>query len=186
MIPLLIVSAMLCLSLGGWDLPSYDFDILVIVPTVDMAASTSSTKMQSVPKQSWQKSEELLAAVELARRSLSQLCLPFNLSVRELRTDCTSADLQIVRKLIEADRRITIAVVGYFCKKVSRVLRITSPDRLGLVQIALNARANVDKNNWQYHQMLPSTRVYAEALAQFMTHVGWTRIAVASTQTPNS
>ena len=187
MISLLIVSAMLCLSLGGWDLPSYDFNILVIVPTGDTAASTSTTETQSPPKQSWQQSEELLAAVELARRSLSQLCLPFNLSVRELRTDCTSADLQIVRELIEADRRIIIAVVGYFCKKVSRVLRITSPDRLGLVQIALNARADVDKNNnWQYYHMLPSTRAYAEVLAQFMTHVGWTRIAVASTQTPNS
>ena len=176
--------AMLYLSLA-WGPPSYDFNVLVMVPSVD--ATSSSTETQSPPKQSWQKSEELLAAVELARHSLSQLCLPFNLSLTELRTDCTSADLRIVRELTAADRTITVAVIGYFCKRLSHLLKITSPGRLGLVQIALNTHSEADyKTNYLYHEMLPSTRVYAEALTQFMTHVGWTRIAVAFTQTQNS
>ena len=34
--------------------------------------------------------------------------------------------------------------------------------------------------------MLPSTRVYAEALIQFMAHVEWTRIAIVYSQTPIS
>ena len=179
---ILIFLAMLHLLLA-WDPPSYNFNILVVVPGVD--TTSSNTNIQSPPEQSWQKSEELFAAAEHARRSVSQLCLPFSFSMTELRTDCTSADLQIVRELTAADGRITVAVIGYFTKKVSRALRITSPDRLGLVQIALNTHANEDKKNWLY-QMLPSTRVYAEALTQFITHVGWTRIAVAFTQTQNS
>ena len=145
---------MLYLSLAQ-DPSSYDFNVLVIVPSA--TAPSTMTKMQSAPKQSWQKIEELLAAADLARWSISQLGLPFNLSVTQLRTDCTSTDWQIVRELIAADRRITIAVIGYFCKKISGVLRIISPDRLGLVQIALNTHTDADQNNWQYYQMLPST-----------------------------
>ena len=119
-------------------------------------------------------------------RNYWQLCLPFNLSVTELRTDCTSADVEIVRELTAADGRITVAVIGYFCKTVSRVLSITSPERLGLVKISLNSHADMDKANSQYYRMLPSTSVYAEALSQLMARVKWTRIAVVLTQAPNS
>ena len=161
----------------AWDTTSYDFIILVIVPSVLHDTPSSSTKMPSKNRQSWQKSEELLTAAEFACRSVNRLNFPFNFSVTKLRKDCKSAETQIVRELTAADERITVAVAGYFCKQVSHVLRITSPHRLGLIQIALNPHAGVDKNNWQY-KMLPSTRVYAEALAQFMAHVGWIRIAM--------
>ena len=180
----LILLSLLYASVA-WDTTSYDFNILVIVPSVLHDTTSSSTKLPSINRQSWQKSEELLTAAEFARRSVNRLNFPFNFSVTELRTDCKSAEMQIVRELTAADGRITVAVIGYFCKQVSRVLRITSPDRLGLIQIALNPHTSVDKNNWRY-KMLPSTRVYAEALAQFMAHVGWTQIAIVYSQTPIS
>ena len=109
----LIIFALLCVSLA-LNPPSYNFNILVIVPSVDTTGS--GTKMQSLPEQSWEKNEELLVGAELARHSVNQFRSPFNLSVTELRTDCASTDSQIdlVRELTAADGRITVAVIGYF------------------------------------------------------------------------
>ena len=44
----------------------------------------------------------------------------------------------------------------------------------------------MSRGHARYYQMLPSTLAYAEALAQFMTHVGWTRMAFAFNENQNS
>ena len=112
---LIILPALLYASLA-WDPPSYNFNILVIVPNTSVDTTVSGTTIQPLLEQSWQKSEELLVGAELALHSIDQLRSLFNLSVTELRTDCTSTDWRIVRELIAADGRITVAVIGYFCK----------------------------------------------------------------------
>lgn len=159
-----------------------DFNLLVILPsTADSNRGNYDDGIQS--------SEELIDA-ELARQSLKELCLPFALSVTELRTDCNSAELslvQLVRELTAAESKTTVAVTGSFCKIFSsELIGIAGRERLGLVQIALNTFLPVVEQDSQFYQMLPSTLTYAEALTQFMTHVGWTRIAVAFSQTRNN
>ena len=174
---LLVLSALAVSTSLAWDPFSSDYSILVIVPTTNGAMA----------KQSWEKTEELLVGANLAKRSADRLCLPFRLSMTEIRTDCSSPAplllLQLVRELIAVDRGTTIAVTGFICRKISRhLIGLTSQDHLGLVQIAINTFLPVNETQQQhYHRLFPSSLVYAEALAQFMQHVGWTRVAIAYT-----
>ena len=169
-----------------------DFNLLLILPN-----NTNGDHNNGIqpPKQSWQNDQELLTGAELARlRVLNQPYLPFNISVTALWTDCSSVQLslvQLVRELTAPGyNKTTVAVVGWFCKTIStELIGIADNERLGLIQIALNTflpvPSEVDLDS-QYYQMLPSAVAYAEALAQFMTHVDWVRIAFVFPQAQSS
>lgn len=161
-------------------LEKIDYRILVFIP----AANTDDT---ATAAQSWQRSEEILSGAEQALQSLNHLCFPFTVSITPLRIDCSSSELslvQLVRELTAENKSIVAAVVGLFCRSsVNEFVGISTQERLGLVQIALNGflpmRSLKEQNSTQhFHQIFPSSLVYAEALAQFMEHAGWSRIAV--------
>ena len=184
---LLILSGVVSLS-QSWDRPTttLDFNLLLILPN-----NTNGVHNKYGAKQSWQ---ELLTDEELARLYvINQLYLPFNISVNALWTDCSSVQLsllQLVSELTAPGNKITVAVVGWFCKTISTdLIGIADNERLGLIQIALNTflpvHSKVDLDS-QYYQMLPSVGAYTEALAQLMSHVGWVRIVIVFLQTPTS
>ena len=159
------------------------YEVLVIVPHTDKHGSQSSLQ-----------DGDILEGVNLAEQSLSGLNLPFNLSIKQLRVSCVSADItslvQLVRELTTNEARLTVAILGFFCKKTLDYLELIgvgSRDRLGLVGIAINAflPAPVGSSRPLYYQMLPSSLTYAEALSQFTEWSGWTRVGVAFTQNQN-
>ena len=193
-VALLFLSAIITLPLAlcGAPLPSLQFNLLLVLPDATAAANNASGS-QFPPKQSWQIRDEVLSGAEIALRDINE-ALPFQLTVTELPTESCSSPLalvQFVRKLTSTaggGNVTNVAVIGAFCKAVFReLIGIASHERIGLTQIALTTSpAAVDGRNSLHYQMLPSMTTYAEALADFMTHVGWTRIAVVIGQTQDA
>ena len=193
-IALLILSAIITLPLALWGapLPSLQFNLLLVLPD-DTAAANAASGSQFPPKQSWQIRDEVLPGAEIALRDINEK-MPFQLTVTELPTESCSSPLalvQFVRQLTSTaggGNVTNVAVIGAFCKAVFReLIGIASHERIGLTQIALTTSpAAVDGRNSLHYQMLPSMTTYAEALADFMTHVGWTRIAVVIGQTQDA
>ena len=191
---MLFLSAIITLPLAlcGAPLPSLQFNLLLVLPDATVAANNASGS-QFPPKQSWQIRDEVLSGAEIALRDINE-ALPFQLTVTELPTESCSSPLalvQFVRKLTSTaggGNVTNVAVIGAFCKAVFReLIGIASHERIGLTQIALTTSpAAVDGRNSLHYQMLPSMTTYAEALADFMTHVGWTRIAVVIGQTQDA
>ena len=177
---LVVVLSLVCDPLSG---ESADYNLLVVLPEVD----------GTVVQQSWQNIEQLLLGVELAKQSIRELDLPFTLRVRDTRIDCSSLysgyDLlvEFVREVTAFDSRTNVAVaIRLFCGKRSYELKgLINGERFGLVEIVLNSGLSLTKMQNFYHAF-PSILAYAEALAQFMQHVGWTRIAVIYTEPLNS
>ena len=169
--------------------PSLHFNILLILPNAT-AAATDSTGALLSPEESWQNGDEVLPGAEIALRDINEE-LAFQLTVTELSIEFCSSPLalvQFVRQLTSSaggENATTVAVIGAFCKEVFyELIGIASHERIGLTQIALTTSpAAVDGRNSLHYQMLPSIATYAEALAQFMVHVGWTRIGVVFAQT---
>ena len=164
---------------------TFHFDVLVVVPCNSTTDDGTSISKSSVLRQSWQESEEILASAHQALQDLNQQCFPFRLSVTQLRTDCRQAQvslMEMVRELTTPDRT-TVAVAGVFCRAIlDKLLGITKHQRLGVVRIALNPflpETNKELQNY-YYQVFPSSLGYAELLAQFMQHVGWTHVAVVT------
>ena len=178
--PVLLLS-LACDRLSG---ESADYHLLVALPEVD----------GRVAQQSWQNNQQISNVVERAKQSVQQLDLPFTLSVADdiIRTDCSSSTAvsnfleEYVREVLTAfdSGKILAGVIGIFCRRISDELKgISDTQRLGLAQIALNTFQPDNMNKEQnYYQVFPSSLAYADALAQFMQHVGWTRIAVVHTQ----
>ena len=181
-------------SLWG-AMPPLHFNILLVLPnataaTTDMNQATTGAQSPPKPKQSWQNSDDVLPSAEIALRDINET-LPFQLTVTDLSIESCSSPLalvQFVRQLTSSaggENATTVAVIGAFCKEVfNELIGIASHKRIGLTQIALTTSpAAVDGRNSLHYQMLPSIATYAEALAQFMVHVGWTRIGVVFAKT---
>ena len=194
-IGLCLVSLIALIIFTPPSLSSLHFNLLLVLPNAT-AASTEVNQVsmgaQLRPKQSWQNSDEVLPGAEIALRDINEVyILQFQLTVTELRTESCSSELALIRLVRQltstagGGNAITVAVIGAFCKEVFyELIGIASHERIGLTQIALTTSpAAVDGRNSQHYQMLPSMTTYAEALAQFMVHVGWTRIGVVFAQT---
>ena len=149
----LVATVSLSLCCLAWD---PDFNILVIVPSAKRKSPSNG---------------EILVM-----ESVRQLRLPFRLRITELPMDCDPSELsrvQLVQELTAVTKeRMTVAVIGLFCKKIATQLNgIANQERLGILRIALDTFLPVMKGDEAlYHIMLPSTLTYAEALAQFMVH----------------
>ena len=158
------------------------YEVLVIVPVTGDPDTQSSLQ------------EDMLKGVNLAKDSLSSVCFPFDLSIKELRVDCSSEGtplVQLVRELTTNDDRLTLAVLGYFCEKTFHDLELIgagSPDHVGVVQVAVNQFLPVSEtlSRPYYYHMLPSSLALAEALSQFTEWAGWSRVGVAFTELHNS
>ena len=170
------------------DCISPEYNILVVIPDVGEALEASV-----------ENGDGILAGAELAERRLHQLHLPFTLNVRKLVTDCRLESSQpslvrLARELLTDNDAgsLTVAVVGFFCKRTLHELELIGvgrQDRLGLVQISVNTLLPVSVDNSRqphFFQVFPSSLAYAEALSQFMEHVGWTRVGIAFTEQQKS
>ena len=157
-----------------------NFDILVSVPgnsTTDDGTLTAPTL-----RQSWQNGEELLSSAVIAITDLNQQRFPFNISVNQLQTDCRSTYVPLVQTIREltAPDKLTIAVVGVFCKPtLHELLGITEGGRLGVVRVALNPFLP-DTEQINYYQVFPTSTEYAEALGKFIGYVRWTQIVIVT------
>ena len=162
---------------------TYNFDILVTVPL----NSTTDDGIPTAPalRQSWQEGEAMLKSAQLALQNLNQQCFPLQMSVTQLQTDCSLARVplvEMVRELV-APGKITIAVVGVFCRPIlHELLGITEHDRLGVVTIGLNPfPPETEKEEQNYsHEVSVSSLEYVEALSQFVQRVSWAQIAVVT------
>ena len=174
---LLILPHLICCDKS--NLPT--FQVIIILPNITVDSDPL--------RQSWQSGDQLMRGAISAVDDIHQ-CFPFQINVAELITDtCSSHSSQLtrfVKYLVEnQDQRITIAVVGVFCKDnfmvFSRIAR-----KIGLIQISCAVSPLVKNKTSRHYNMLPSTSAYADAMIQFMTHSGWTRIAVVYTLTSNA
>ena len=178
----------LALAVSFTDCITPEYNILVVIPDVGEALEASV-----------ENGDGILAGAELAERRLHQLHLPFTLNVRKLVTDCRLESSQpslvrLARELLTDNdaRSLTVAVVGFFCKRTLHELELIGvgrQDRLGLVQISVNTLLPVSVDNSRrphFLQVFPSSLAYAEALSQFMEHVGWTRVGIAFTEQQKS
>ena len=179
---------LLALVVSFTDCITPEYNILVVIPDVGEALETSV-----------ENGDGILAGAELAERRLHQLHLPFTLNVRKLVTDCRLESSQpslvrLARELLTDNDAgsLTVAVVGFFCKRTLHELELIGvgrQDRLGLVQISVNTLLPVSVDNSRrphFFQVFPSSLAYAEALSQFMEHVGWTRVGIAFTEQQKS
>ena len=173
----LLVFVALVLSSSLARQPQYE--VLVILP--DARVSEWSVE-----------SGDLQHAIQLAQQSVYSLSFPFDFTVKTLEVDSSSVSLaQLVHELIHNEERLTVAVVGFFCKRTLQELELIGVggrERLGLVQISVNTFLPVAGGSSRpyYYQMFPSSLAYAEALTQLMEHVGWTRVGVAFTEHQDS
>ena len=181
MIPHLI----LLLGAASFSLQTITFDVLVVAPRTS-TTDDDATQLRdgaAALRQSWLESQEILEGAQLGLMSLNQRCFPFRLSLTTVQTDCSSAHgslVQVIRELTSPDK-VTVAVLGIFCKQLLRQLPgITQQERLGVVTVALNPSLPEMTAREHYYQAFPSAAAYAETLAQFMKHVQWTRIAVVT------
>ena len=138
------------------------------------------------PRQSWQNGWEVLPGADLAEEDITQH-FKFNMSTTTIFiTDTCTSQLPLVdfvkELTVSQEEKITVAVIGLFCKDVFQELSGIA-ERFGLIQISCAISPPITDQNSLHYQMLPSTAAYAEALAQFMTHTGWTKIGVVYTQT---
>ena len=183
-----ITMIVLALVVSFTDCITPEYNILVVIPGVGEALEASV-----------ENGDGILAGAELAERRLHQLHLPFTLNVRKLVTDCRLESSQpslvrLARELLTENdaRSLTVAVVGFFCKRTLHELELIGvgrQDRLGLVQIPVNTLLPVSLDNSRrphFFQVFPSSLAYAEALSQFMEHVGWTRVGIAFTEQQKS
>ena len=175
---------LLALAVSFTDCITPEYNILVVIPDVGKALEASV-----------ENGDGILAGAELAERRLHQLHLLFTLNVRKLVTDCRLESSQpslvrLARELLTDNdaRSLTVAVVGFFCKRTLHELELIGvgrQDRLGLVQISVNTLLPVSVDNSRrphFFQVFPSSLAYAEALSQFMEHVDWTRVGIAFTE----
>ena len=159
------------------------FQVIIVLPNVTVDSEPL--------RQSWQNGDQVLHGATSALDDIHQ-GFPFQINVAELITDtCSSHASQLtrfVKYLIEnLDQRITIAVVGVVCKDAFMELsRLARHRDIGLIQISCGVSPLIEEQNSMHYNMLPSISAYADAMIQFMTHSGWTRIAVVYTQTSNA
>ena len=159
---------------------TFSFDILVTVP----ANSTTDDGIQTAPilRQSWQNGEEILSSANRALHNLHHQCFPFNISVTQLRTDCKLTHGPLVQTIqqLTSPERLTIAVLGVFCKPIlHELLGITERGHLGLETIALTPFLPERKQS-NYHQVFPTSREYAQILAEFIVYVRWSQIVIVT------
>ena len=179
---------LLALAVSFTDCITPEYNILVVIPDVGEALEASV-----------ENGDGILSGAEFAERRLHQLHLPFTLNVRKLVTDCRLESSQpslvrLARELLTDNDAgsLTVAVVGFFCKRTLHELELIGvgrQDRLGLVQISVNTLLPVSVDNSRrphFFQVFPSSLAYAEALSQFMEHVGWTRVGIAFTEQQKS
>ena len=178
MVLLVLFAFAVKLSLAGQpSLPQYQ--ILLVIPEAGLS------------EWSWE-GGAVLDIVELAQQTVQNLSFKFDLSVKTLEVDCTSLILaQLVQELITSGDSLTVAVVGFYCKKTLQELELIgvgSRDHLGLVQISVNTflPETMGSSRPYYYQMFPSSLAYAEALSHFMNHVGWTRLGIAFAENQDS
>ena len=176
---LLILPQLICCDRG--NLPT--FQVIIVLPNVTVDSEPL--------RQSWQNGDQMLHGATSALDDIRQR-FPFQINVAELITDtCSSHASQLtrfVKYLIEnLDQRITIAVVGVVCKDAFMELsRLARHRDIGLIQISCAVSPLIEEQNSMHYNMLPSISAYADAMVQFMTHSGWTRIALVYTQTSNA
>ena len=174
---LLILPQLICCDKS--NLPT--FQVIIILPNITVDSDPL--------RQSWQNGDQLMRGAISAVDDIYQY-FPFQINVAELIMDtCSSHSSQLTRfveYLVEnQDQTITIAVVGVFCKDnfmvLSRIAR-----KVGLIQISCAVSPLIKKQTSRHYSMLPSISTYADAMVQFITHSGWTRIAVVYTLTSSA
>ena len=156
------------------------FRVILVLPNIT----------ESEPqRQSWHNGWEVVPGAVSAEEIITQH-FKFNMSTRRIFvTDTCTSQLplvEFVKELTDSqEETITVAMIGLFCKDVFLELSGIA-ERFGLVQISCAISPPITDQNSLHYQMLPSTAVYAEALTQFMTHTGWTKIGVVYTQTSDA
>ena len=177
---LLILPQLICCD--GGNLPKFEFQVIIVLPNITFDSEPL--------RQSWEKVDEVLHGATAAVDDIHQR-FQFQINVAELITDSCSSHVpqltRFVKYLIENQyQRITVAVVGVVCKDTFKeISRLARHRAIGLIQISCAVSPLIQKQNSMHYNMLPSTAAYADAMVQFMTHFGWTRIAVIYTQTSN-
>ena len=177
---MLLILPQLILCYGS-NLPM--FQVIVILPNVTVDSEPL--------RQSWQNGDQVLRGATSAVDDIHQR-FPFQINVAELITEsCSSHSSQLtqfVRYLTEnQDQGPTIAVVGVVCKDIFMELsRLARHRDIGLIQISCAVSPLIKEEHSMHYNMLPSTSTYADAMVQFITHSGWTRIAVVYTLTSSA
>ena len=158
------------------------------MPTFQVIIVLPNFTVDSEPlRQSWQNGDQVLYGATSAVDDIHQR-FPFQINVAELTTDSCGSHVSQLTRFVKylIEQRITIAVVGVVCKDTFKELsRLARHRDIGLIQISC-AVSLIEEQNSMHYNMLPSTSAYADAMVQFMTHSGWTRIAVVYTQTCNA
>ena len=176
---LLILPQLICCDKG--NLPT--FRMIIVLPNI--------TADSDPLRQSWQNGDQVLRGATSAVDDIHQR-FPFQINVAELITEsCSSQSSQLtqfVRYLTEnQDQGLTIAVVGVVCKYIFMELsRLARHRDIGLIQISCAVSPLIKEEHSMHYNMLPSTSTYADAMVQFITHSGWTRIAVVYTLTSSA
>ena len=154
--------------------------VLAVVPTVDRVDDANL-----LPK--WEQGEEILPGAYLAASEIGKLFSGYRLEiipVRVPRCDLNEGIVPFVEELTLKENNI-IGIVGYFCHNIAQHFsEMIKRNKANVVQISATS---LDKDSVPHIQygILPISESTARALVQLILRLGWSKIAVISSQNTN-
>ena len=154
--------------------------VLAVVPNVEGVDDANL-----LPK--WEQGEEILPGAYLAASEIGKLFSGYRLEVipvRVPRCDLNEGIVPFVEELTSKENNI-IGIVGYFCHNIAQHFsEMIKHNKTNVVQISATS---LDKDSVPHIQygILPISESTAMALVQLILRLGWSKVAVLSSQNTN-
>ena len=154
--------------------------ILAVVPIVDGMDDTSL-----LPK--WERGEDILPGAYSAANEIGKSLSGHRLEVipiRVQRCDLNEGIVPFIEELTSKENNI-IGIVGYFCHNIAQHFsEIIERSKINVVQISATSQGRDSAPHIQ-HGILPVSESTSKALVQLILRLGWSNIAVISSQNIN-
>ena len=156
--------------------------IIAIVPTVDGIDNTKPS-----PSEWEQQGEMILSGAYQAAHEIGNSIHGYRfevIPVRVLQCDLNEGTVPFVEELTSKENRI-IGIVGYFCHNIAQHFsEILQHAETSAVQISATS-LNGDRVPHIHHSILPVSESTAKALVQLILSLGWSKVAIISSQKVN-